>query len=158
MKNVTTLGKLIVLLLFRLLLLSINMYTKNTRNELAHLVMGTIFLFHNEASERSRGSILSSDEKTHNCLSRTYVHVLTSNRRVCHSVQGITSSFPSWVCAQKILHLSSRGLFIININFFGRVFSKYTEVVTTSLIPIDAILSEICAFIKSMKKGDVRDG
>ena len=43
MKNV---GKLIGLLLFclPLLLLSINMHTKNTRNELARLVIGTIFL------------------------------------------------------------------------------------------------------------------
>ena len=36
---------------------------------------------------------------------------------------------------------------IIIINFFRRVFSEYTEAVTTSLIPIDAILPEICAFI-----------
>ena len=33
-------------------------------------------------------------------------------------------------------------IFII-INFFMRVFSEYTEAVTTSLIPIDAILPEI---------------
>ena len=47
MKNVTTFGKLIGLLLFclpLLFLLSINTYTKKTRNELAHLGMGTIFL------------------------------------------------------------------------------------------------------------------
>ena len=47
MKNIKTLGKLIGLLLFclpLLLLLSINMHTKNTRNELSRLVMGTIFL------------------------------------------------------------------------------------------------------------------
>ena len=41
-------GKLIGLLLFclplLLLLFSINVHTKNTRNELARLVMGTIFL------------------------------------------------------------------------------------------------------------------
>ena len=37
-------------------------------------------------------------------------------------------------------------IFII-INFFIRVFSEYTEAVTTSLIPIDAILPEICTFI-----------
>ena len=30
------------------------------------------------------------------------------------------------------------------ITFFRRVFSDYTEAVTTSLIPIDAILPEIC--------------
>ena len=34
-------------------------------------------------------------------------------------------------------------IFII-INFFIRVFSDYTEVVTTSLIPLDAIRPEIC--------------
>ena len=49
MKNVITLGKLIgLLLLFCLLLLlfflSINVHTKNTRNELTRLVMGTFFL------------------------------------------------------------------------------------------------------------------
>ena len=38
-------------------------------------------------------------------------------------------------------------IIIILINFFRRVFSEYTEVVTTSLLPIDAILPEICAFI-----------
>ena len=54
-KNVITLGKLIGLLLFCLPLLfllsflflktpTINIHTKNTRNELSRLVMGTIFL------------------------------------------------------------------------------------------------------------------
>ena len=37
-------------------------------------------------------------------------------------------------------------IFII-INFFIRVFSEYTEVDTTSLIPIDAIFPENCTFI-----------
>ena len=46
MENVITLGKLIGLLLFclSLLLLSVNVHTNNTRNELARPVMGTIFL------------------------------------------------------------------------------------------------------------------
>ena len=47
MKNIITLGKLIRLLLSSLpllVLLSVNVHTKNTRNELARLVMGTIFL------------------------------------------------------------------------------------------------------------------
>ena len=48
MKNVITLGKLIGLLLLfcvpLLLLLSVNVHTKSTRNELARFVMGTIFL------------------------------------------------------------------------------------------------------------------
>ena len=47
MKNVITLGKLIRLLLSSLpllVLLSVNVHTKNTRIELARLVMGTIFL------------------------------------------------------------------------------------------------------------------
>ena len=46
MKNVITLGKLIHPLLFCLpfLLLSISVHTNNTRNELARLVMGCIFL------------------------------------------------------------------------------------------------------------------
>ena len=43
-------------------------------------------------------------------------------------------------------------LFIIIItiifnNFFRWVLSEYSEAVTTTLIPIDAILPEICAFI-----------
>ena len=38
-------------------------------------------------------------------------------------------------------------IIIIFINFFRRVFSEYTEAVITSLIPIDAILPEICTFI-----------
>ena len=37
-------------------------------------------------------------------------------------------------------------IFII-INFFIRVFSEYTEAVTTSLIQIDVILPEICTSI-----------
>ena len=48
MKNVViTLGKLIgLLLLFCLsLLLSVNVHTQNTRNELARLVMGTIYIY-----------------------------------------------------------------------------------------------------------------
>ena len=44
MKNVGKLIGLLLLFCLPLLLLSINMHTKNTRNELAHLVMGTIFL------------------------------------------------------------------------------------------------------------------
>ena len=41
-----------------------------------------------------------------------------------------------------------RFIHIITIftNFFRRVFSEYTEAVTTSLIPIDAIPPEICTF------------
>ena len=38
-------------------------------------------------------------------------------------------------------------IIIFIINFFIRVFSEYTEAVTTSLIPVDAILPEICTFI-----------
>ena len=38
-------------------------------------------------------------------------------------------------------------IIIIIIHFFIRVFSEFTEAVTTSLIPIDAILPEICVFI-----------
>ena len=38
-------------------------------------------------------------------------------------------------------------IIIIIINFFRRVFSNYTEVVATSIIPLDIILPEICAFI-----------
>ena len=36
---------------------------------------------------------------------------------------------------------------IIITNFFRRVFSEYTEANTTSLIPLDTILPEKCAFI-----------
>ena len=35
-------------------------------------------------------------------------------------------------------------IIIFIINFFIQVFSEYTEAVTTSLIPIDAIIPEIC--------------
>ena len=45
------------------------------------------------------------------------------------------------------IHSGSQFLIFIIINFFIRVFSEYTEAVTTSLIPIDAILPEICTFI-----------
>ena len=38
-------------------------------------------------------------------------------------------------------------IIIFIINFFIRVFSEYTEAVTTSLIPIDATIPEICTFI-----------
>ena len=39
-------------------------------------------------------------------------------------------------------------IIIINIiNFFRRVFSEYTGVVTTSLTRLDTILPEICSFI-----------
>ena len=38
-------------------------------------------------------------------------------------------------------------IIIIIINFFRRVFFEYTEATATSLIPLDIILPEICAFI-----------
>ena len=38
-------------------------------------------------------------------------------------------------------------IIIIIINFFRWVFSDYTEVIATSLILLDIILPEICAFI-----------
>ena len=38
-------------------------------------------------------------------------------------------------------------IIIIIIHFFIRVISEFTEAVTTSFIPIDAILPEICDFI-----------
>ena len=44
MENVITLGKLIGLLFCLPILFSINVHTKNTRNELTRLVKGTIFL------------------------------------------------------------------------------------------------------------------
>ena len=42
---------------------------------------------------------------------------------------------------------STQSVIIIFTNFFRWVFSEYTEAVTATLIPIDAILHEICAFI-----------
>ena len=86
-ENVITLGKLIGLLFLfcpPLPLYFVFENSKNTRNELARPVMGTIFLI--------------------------------------------------------II------IFII-INFFRWVFSEYTEVNATSLIPLDTIHPEICAFI-----------
>ena len=38
-------------------------------------------------------------------------------------------------------------IIIIIIHFFIWVYSEFIEAVTTSIIPIDAILPEICAFI-----------
>ena len=38
-------------------------------------------------------------------------------------------------------------IIIIIINFFRRVFSESTEANATSLIPLDTILPEICAYI-----------
>ena len=38
-------------------------------------------------------------------------------------------------------------IMIILIKFFRRVFSECTEAITTSLMPLDTILPEICAFI-----------
>ena len=49
-------------------------------------------------------------------------------------------------CQQKTV-ISCNLFIIIIINFFRRVFSEYTEAVTTSLVPIDAILPENCTFI-----------
>ena len=37
--------------------------------------------------------------------------------------------------------------FIIIINFFKRVFSECTKAITTSLIPLEILLPEYCAFI-----------
>ena len=57
-----TLGKLIgLLLLFCLsLLLTVNVHTKNTRNELSCLVMGTIFLVYlHIIGERAKSETLS---------------------------------------------------------------------------------------------------
>ena len=36
-------------------------------------------------------------------------------------------------------------IIILIINFFRWVFSKYTEAITTSLMPLETILSEECA-------------
>ena len=57
MKNFITLGKLIRLLfsLPLLVLLSVNVHTKNTRYELARLVMGSIFLVGERVSETLSG-------------------------------------------------------------------------------------------------------
>ena len=38
-------------------------------------------------------------------------------------------------------------IIIIFINFFWRVFSECTEAITTSLVPLEIILPEKCAFI-----------
>ena len=45
--------------------------------------------------------------------------------------------------ARPVMGTISLIIIIIFINFFIWVFSEYTEAVTTSLIPIDAILPEI---------------
>ena len=60
------------------------------------------------------------------------------------------SSFLSSLSLKSISDDRETPSFLYNhiiINFFRRFFSKYTEAVTTSLIQIDVILPEICAFI-----------
>ena len=51
-----------------------------------------------------------------------------------------------FLAPMRFIHNTNNIIFII-INFYRRVFSEYTEAVTTSLIPIDAILPEIFTFI-----------
>ena len=60
MKNVTTFGKLFCLPL--LLLLSINMYKTTTRNALARLGMGTIFLVVDNLKKKSYSFFFAPDE------------------------------------------------------------------------------------------------
>ena len=60
MKNVTTFGKLIGLLLFCLPLSFLLTHKKTTRNELARPVMGTICLALLRASERSEHIVVLS--------------------------------------------------------------------------------------------------
>ena len=52
-------------------------------------------------------------------------------------------------CFLRFIHQLITIIFIIIIiiKFFIRVFSEYTEALTTSLIPIDAILPEICTLL-----------
>ena len=58
MKNVITFGKLIRLLLSSFPLLVLNVLTNNTRNEVARLVMGTIFLVESECSKQSEQTVV----------------------------------------------------------------------------------------------------
>ena len=51
-----------------------------------------------------------------------------------------------WHPPRSVISCDS-SIIIIIINFFRRVFSEYTEANATSLIPLDTILPEICAFI-----------
>ena len=55
----------------------------------------------------------------------------------------------NFLCQPKIAVSCNKfiNIIIIIINFFRSVFSEYTEAMATSLIPLDIILPEICAFI-----------
>ena len=72
-----------------------------------------------------------------------------SNLEVYHHFSGLcfTTEFNFWHLPKTVVSCDLFKIIIIIINFFRWVFSEYTESVTTSLIPIDAILPEICAFI-----------
>ena len=59
----------------------------------------------------------------------------------------LVSSGSQFLVPVKKLHFLRFIIIIIIINLFRRVFSEYTEAVTTSLMPIHAILPEICAYI-----------
>ena len=77
--------------------------------------------------------------------------------------EALYEDLPVWSIKFEVYHHFSGLCFIVEVNFwhppkscdlfiikhqlFQRVFSEYTEVVTTLLIPIDAILPEICTFI-----------
>ena len=81
----------------------------------------------------------------------------TDDLKICHGITCRSCYFPESVsyramgCSILSLHhilLIIIILIIFIINFFILwVFSEYTEAVTTSLLPIDAILPENCTFI-----------
>ena len=75
---------------------------------------------------------------------KTYVY-RASNLKCTITFLALVHSRSQFLASAKNRHCD----FLINviINFFRRVFSEYTEEVTTSLIRLDTILPEIRAFI-----------
>ena len=57
------------------------------------------------------------------------------------------AEFNFWRPPKKVVSCYEFMIISIIINFITRVFSKYTEAVATSLMPLDIVLPEICAFI-----------
>ena len=79
---------------------------------------------------------------------KTYLY-RASNFEVYHHFSGLSfiAEVNFWHPLKNIVSCDLFIIIIIVINFFRRVFSEYTEVNATSIIPLDNILPEIYAFI-----------
>ena len=77
---------------------------------------------------------------------KTYLYRASNLKSNNAFLASIHSGVNFWHPPKKVVS-SNLFIMLIIINFFRRVFSEYTEAVTTSLIQLDIILPEICAFI-----------